>query len=44
MSGEADSVVEERSGGKHYNVKLTISFMGGDNEAEQAENEEAEKV
>jgi len=28
--GEADSVVQERSGGKHYNVKLTISFFGAD--------------
>jgi len=28
--GEADSVVEKRSGGKHYNVKVTLSFIGGE--------------
>merc|ERR1712179_304431 len=41
--GEADSIVEKRSGRKHYNVKLTMSFVGGDNEAGEAENEEAVK-
>jgi len=43
LSGEADSIVEKRSGRKHYNVKLTMSFVGGDNEAGEAENEEAVK-
>ena len=44
MLGEADSVVEKRSGGKQYNVKLTMSFTGGENELEETEKKKSEKV
>ena len=29
---------------KHYNVKLTMSFIGVDNKAEEADKDESEKV
>ena len=44
MLGEADSEVEARSEGKHYNVKLTMSFIGVDNKAEEVDKDESEKV
>ena len=42
--GEADPEVAKISGGKYYNVKLTISFAEEDKEAKEEEKEESEKV
>merc|ERR1719427_995517 len=42
--GETDPEVEKRSGEKHYNVKLTISLVGDEEEAEETKKEEPEKV
>ena len=44
-TGEADPEVEKRSGRKHYNAKLTMSFIEEeDKEAEEEEKGESEKV
>ena len=43
-TGKADPEVEKRSGSKHYNAKLTMSFIEEeDKEAEEEEKEESEK-
>jgi len=37
--GEADPEIEKRSGFKHYNVRLTMTFMGDENEVEKEGSE-----
>ena len=42
-TGKADPEVEKRSGSKHYNAKLTMSFIEEGKEAEEEEKGESEK-
>ena len=44
ITGEADPEVEKRSGGKHYNVKITISYIIEDKEESNEGKKESEKV